>query len=97
MYVIKIWDNRKETKAKRLPTINGRTWTRRVQWLEEGTVIKLKFEDGLTFLELGVLTTIAAQTAWDRFKEGATPEALRSIFGVGDIKVAPSRRGSKAI
>jgi len=92
--VVKTWDNRRETKAQRLETINKRTWTRRIQWLEDGPAIKLKFDEGSEYNEIGVLTEIAAQTAWDRFKAGETFASLKSIFGVGDIKVQPSKKAA---
>jgi len=90
-HVVKTWDNRRDKPS---PTINQRTWTRRIQWLEDGPAIKLKFESGETYNEVGVLTEIAAETAWQRFKVGAEFEELKSIFGVGDIKVTPSRKAT---
>ena len=94
--VVKTWDDRRRVKEGRLQKecINGRTWIRRIQWLEDGPAIKLKFESGDTYHEVGVLTEIAAQTAWDRFKAGQEYSELLSIFGVGDIKVTPSRKAS---
>ena len=90
--MVKSWSNRRETKAKRLKTINGRTWTRRIRWLEDDTsVIKLKFEDGETYFETGVSVSFA-QTVWDRFKEGQSIQDAVSILGV---KVKLSMKGER--
>lgn len=91
--LVKSWDNRKETKANRLPTTNKRTWTKRMQWLESAdtNVVKLKFDDGETYFETGVQSSMA-QTVWDRFKDGQSIEDAVSILGV---KVQLSRRAAK--
>lgn len=94
--LVKSWSDRSRVKKEKLRPINNRTWIRRIQWLEdENNRIKLKFDDGAEYNEIGVLTSIAAQAAWDRFKAGAKFEDLKSIFGVGDIKVEQSIKASK--
>lgn len=91
---VKTWDNRCQVKEQKLQSscIKGRTWIRRVQWLEDGSIIKLKFDEGSEYNEIGALTEIAVQEAWEKFKNGASFAELKSIFGIGNIKVEPSRK-----
>lgn len=96
---VKSWDNRKEVKDKRLgqQCVNGRMWTRRVRWMEsgvEGQPIKLKFEDGERYEEMAFADKISAQTAWQRFKDGATIEDCASIFKVSLAETLKSRRAA---
>lgn len=79
--LVKSFDNRKETKVKRLPTINDRTWTRRIQWLEDDGLIKLKLEDGDRYKEI-LVSEKDANTIWARFKHEYTNiDDCISIFG----------------
>lgn len=87
---VRSWDNRKETKAKRLPTINGRIWTRRIAWYEdETTYVKLKLEDGEEYREVCVVSSLA-DILWSRFRDGASLDDCCSIFG--KTPHSPSRR-----
>lgn len=92
--LVKSWDNRKEAKSKRLSTVNGRSWTRRVQWLEDASdLVKLKFCDGEGYLETGVYRPFA-QLVWDRFKSGQSAQEAISVFGG---KVTLSRKAVENI
>jgi hypothetical protein len=91
--VVKKWDNRKDVRRNRLPTIHGRNWTRRIQWLEDFFgVIKLKCNEGTEYNEIGVHTDASAQKAWEQFKAGGSFESLKSIC---DIKVVPSKKAGE--
>lgn len=86
---VKTSDNREDRRVKgQLVFTNGRSWTRRITWLEDGDKIKLKFEDGDTYFETGVPAGFAP-LVWDRFKEGQSIEDSVSIFG---CKCVLSRR-----
>ncbi len=89
---IRSWDNRGETKQKRLLTINGRTWTRRVIQLEdlEGTV-KLKFDIDSNYCEY-IVPPAFVQTVWDRFCEGQSVEDAISILGTVPPPALRSRK-----
>jgi hypothetical protein len=99
--VVKSSDNRNDVRNNRelkKQCIGGRTWTRRVQWLEsseEGAPVKLKFEIMTTteekYEEVGVPEGFA-QTVYDRFKAGQSIEDCVSIF---KVHVQPSRKGKK--
>lgn len=90
---IKDWNNRKETRTKRLLTVKGRTWTRRIQWLEDmiGMPVKLKFDDGEIYEEHGVLYAFA-QIVYDRFIQGASIKDAISVYGEN---VQGSRKSEK--
>jgi hypothetical protein len=76
--LIKSWDNRKTCDRKQC--INGRTWTRRIQWLEdEAGATKLKLEDGAGYKEV-LVTCGMGQTIWDRFKAGQSINDSVSIL-----------------
>lgn len=97
MHKLKEWDNRSETKKQKLPTINGRTWTRRVQWLEEGNTVKLKFDDGERYYETGVPAAFA-QKVYDRFREGQSIEDSVSIFqSFAKPSMKQSRRNNEVL
>ena len=73
------WDNR--TKPVRLDHKTGRSWTRRIQWLEDSEGrIKLKFEDGDTYKEVLAAWPDAAKTIWERFKAGQSIDDCISIL-----------------
>jgi hypothetical protein len=62
---------------------------------QDGPAVKLKMWQGESFIEMGCLE-YAAQILWDRFKAGPmTEEEMRSIFGVGDTRVPPSRQTAR--
>jgi len=96
---VKEWDNREERRVRgRLVFTNGRSWTRRVQWLEDSDEgpVKIKFWEldtgGLeAYTECGVPQAFA-RTVWDRFKEGQSAQDALSIFRVG---VKPSRKAQE--
>lgn len=96
--LVKSWDNRKEISRVRLSDrdcINGRTWTRRIQWLEDAEDrVKLKLEDGQTYREV-IAVGGMAQTIWDRFKQGQSIDDAVSILGNNPPKFLKSKRASK--
>lgn len=75
---IKSWDDRRTCDPH--GRINGRTWVRRIRWLEdaEGRT-KLKMEDGATYREV-IAVGGMAQTIWDRFKVGQPIDDCVSIL-----------------
>jgi len=90
---IKFWDNRDE---KPRDTVNGRTWTRRVQWLEnEHDQIKLEVEhvttDGACYREL-LIDRAAAEIVWKHFKDGQAIDDAVSIYGVPVPESMQSKR-----
>jgi hypothetical protein len=95
MHKLKMWRNSPEVQEKRLPTINDRTWTRRIQWLEDSPtsdVVKLKMEDGEVYKEVGV-SRFQADGVWHRFKDGQSIEDCLSFFAVRTP--SPSRRAEQ--
>lgn len=92
----KSWSNRTETKAERLPTVNGRTWTRRIQWLEaaDETGVKLKLEDGIEYKEV-ILPLLDADKVYNRFCEGQSIADALSILTRPVPKDLQSRRASR--
>ncbi len=94
---VKCWDNRHQVKLLkelRFSCVKGRTWTRRIQWLQdlEGR-IKLKFEDGTAYSEVMVLSTPLAQTVYDRFKAG---QSIADSCSILTHKVPNSLQSRKA-
>lgn len=87
------WDNRDEAKAKRLPTFNGRTWTRRIQFLEGTPLNKLKLEDGKEYKEI-LVSKLDAEKIYERFKEGQSINDCISILGAKVPESLQSRRAS---
>ena len=60
---------------------NGRTWTRRIQWLEDSMLpVKLKLEDGHMYKEV-LCSRIDAEIIYDRFREGQSIDDCISILG----------------
>lgn len=74
MCLVKTWRNK--------VSFRGRTWSRRIQWLEDGTTIKLKLEELGNYKEVGVTSEPFAQTIWDRFKSGSSTDDAVSILGI---------------
>lgn len=87
--VIKTWDDRKT--ANRRECIKGRTWFRRVQWLEDGTHVKLKLEVGTDYKEV-IADCGMANTVWQRFKEGQSIADSVSILAIPVPPCLASRR-----
>lgn len=77
---IKEWTNFGTVKREKLKTINGRTWTRRIQWLEnEGNSVKLKLEENEIYKEI-LISQAFAQIVWERFKGNSPIDECISIF-----------------
>lgn len=91
-YIVKEWDNRREIKQNRLPTVNRRTWTRRIRQFEGDGLIKLKLEDQTEYLEL-LATVIDAHKIWERFKAGESIVDSVSILG---RQVPPALQSKRA-
>ncbi len=88
------WDNRNSRRINgRLNMTGGRSWSRRIQWLEnqEGQV-KLKFEVGDSYRE-ELIPEGFAQIVWDRFKAGQSVEDCISIFALHLPVSMASKRG----
>lgn len=77
--LLKSWDNRRSCDRKLC--IKGRTWTRRIRWLEDSDgPVKLKLEDGSSFRE--VLTSDGlVEIIWTRFRNSDTIEEAIGLFG----------------
>lgn len=71
---IKTWDNRRELKRRTTPL-----WSRRITWLEDGTLVKLKLETDGPYREV-VADSRSAQIVWDRFKQGQSVDDCISIL-----------------
>lgn len=88
--VVKSWDDRRTCDRK--SCIKGRTWVRRIQWLEDcEDRVKLKLEDGDTYREV-IAVGGMAQTIWDRFKAGQSIDDAISILGNAVPKFLRSRK-----
>jgi hypothetical protein len=86
----KQWDNRKH--PVRLDPKTGRSWTRRIQWLEDAEDrVKLKLQDGESYREV-IAVGGMAQTIWDRFKTGQSIDDSVSILGNDPPKFLRSRK-----
>ena len=96
-YPHKEWSNRTETKTKRLPTIKGRTWTRRIRWLEaaDESGVKLKLEDGIEYKEV-LVSRLDADKVYARFIEGQSINDALSILARPVPKSMQSKRASEA-
>jgi hypothetical protein len=96
--LIKSHDNRRLVRARneRLKCINGRTWTRRCQWLElsDTSDIKLKFEWDNHYHEV-LVPRAFAQEVWERWQMGHTLEDACSIFTSNIPKTLRSRRQAR--
>lgn len=95
---IKEWDNRRERAVKgRLVFTNGRSWSRRITWLEdrEACQVKIKLEDGACYSEVTTGTEDMAQTIWDRFKAGQSIDDAVSILARPVPPSLASRRADK--
>lgn len=88
------WDNR--TRPVRLDAKTGRSWTRRLHWLEdaEGRV-KLKLWDGAAYREV-LADEPSARTIWDRFKAGQSIDDAVSILGREPPQFLKSRKAADA-
>lgn len=94
----KSWDNRAEVKRLKIPTENGRTWTRRIQWLQvNDTTIKLKMEVPPVYHEECYPPWIAEQV-FQGFKTRSIADILAdSKYSIHRIENAkPSRRSTDA-
>ncbi len=89
--VVKTWDNR--TRPVRIGP-NGKSWTRRIQWLESQGSIKLKMEDGDQYEERLILQA-DADRVWRRFKDGQSIEDCLSILATPVPPPMKSRRAAK--
>lgn len=88
--LLKSWDNRK--RPVRLDPKTGRSWTRRIQWLEDAEDrVKLKLEDGEAYREV-IAVGGMAQTIWDRFKSGQSIDDAVSILANPVPKFLRSRK-----
>lgn len=91
---IKTWDNR--SKPVRLDPKTGRSWTRRIQWLEDAEDrIKLKLWDGEAYKEV-IAVGGMAQTIWDRFKQGQSIDDCISILANPVPKHMQSKKASES-
>ncbi len=90
--MLKTWTNAPQPGAH---TRNGRTWTRRIQWLEdsEGNV-KLKMECVNGYKE-ALVQQADAGTVWRRFKDGQSIDDCLSIYGSPVPPPMKSRRAAK--
>jgi hypothetical protein len=83
---------------KHFPTINGRTWTRRIQWLDgygpNSGLIKLKLEDGQLYKEV-LATEKDADTIWQRFNDGQPIDDCLSILGRAVPQSLKSRKATR--
>jgi hypothetical protein len=88
--LIKSWNNRKSCNRK--TQVNGKSWSRRIQYLEdeEGRV-KLKLEDGTEYREI-IAGGGSANTIWDRFKAGQSIDDSVSILSATPPEFLKSRR-----
>lgn len=90
--MLKSWNNRRS--CKRADCIYGRTWTRRIRWLESiDHQIKLKLEEGEYYREVLVPFKDAANTIWLRFKDGQPIDDCISILGVVPPAYLRSKKG----
>lgn len=85
------FDNRRDVRNMRLPTIKGRTWTRRIQRLEDDGIIKLKMEDGEVYKEVLAGAT-DVETIYKRFMQGQSIDDCISILGSKVPESLQSRR-----
>jgi hypothetical protein len=90
---VKSWDNR--GRPVRLDPTTGRSWTRRIRWLEDSDGrIKLKLEDGQVYKEVVAVFSDAAQRVWDRFKDGQSIDDCVSILAAAVPRHLASRRAT---
>lgn len=90
---VKSWDNRTRRNGAVVMLPSGKSWTRLIQWLEDGAgVVKLKMEDGAIYKEVMVNQTCAS-TVWHRFKDGQSiDDSLSALW----TKVPESLQSKKA-
>lgn len=94
---LKTSDNREARRINgRLNFENGKSWTRRIQWLEDDDKVKLKLEDGAEYKEV-ICSEINANTIWSRFKEGQSIEDAVSILGTAPKPFQISKRGKENV
>lgn len=95
---VKDWDNRNEQRRKGqlVFTDKGRSWTRRIQWLEnqEGNV-KLKLEDNVQGYKEVIVSEKDAQTIYERFRAGQSIQDSISILGTDPPQHLKSKRASE--
>jgi hypothetical protein len=92
--MIKSWDNRGQ--CQRRDCLYGRTWTRRIQWLQGNDAnVKLKMWDGTTYKEVMVIVGGCAQPIWNRFKAGLSIDDCVSILAQPVPKSLQSRQAAQ--
>lgn len=95
---LRTWDNRKERRKNgQLQFENGRSWTRRITWLEDSDNwenVKLKFEDGAAYKEI-LVGAYAADIIWERFKDGQSIDDCISMYGKEVPNSMKSRKAPK--
>lgn len=87
------WDNR--GRPVRLDPKTGRSWTRRIRWLEDAEDrVKLKLEDGDQYREVLAVGGFA-ETIFQRFKAGQSIDDAVSILGGEPPAALQSRRAAE--
>lgn len=75
--------------------VNGKTWTRRIQWLEGDGLIKLKLQDGDTYKEV-LVSQVDADKVWQRFEDGQTIDDCCSILTQPVPQSMQSRKAARS-
>lgn len=93
-FLSKSWDNRKT--CNRSDCTNSRTWTRRIQYLTDNNLIKLKLEVRTNsvdeYREVVCNNTVDANTIWLRFREGQSINDSISILAQDAPKYLKSKK-----
>ncbi len=93
-HMVKSWDDGRDeiTHCRKPFNARGRSWDRRIRWLEDGDLVKLKMEDGEDYSEVLSNNSLDPQTIWNRFKAGQSILDCVSILAVTPPKALRSKK-----